>query len=87
MTRATFYVREDPALLNNSVFSGESIYGMKSDMYMYIALRKKLEAAGMNIATQDLHPVAESDVVVVLNETGFFQELQKKGRSRNYILF
>lgn len=86
MRKATLYVREDPALLNNVIFSGDSLYGMKSDMYMYIALKKELEILNIDISTQDLHPVSDSEIVIVLNETGFFRTYKKKPGQKLYLI-
>jgi len=86
MKKATLYVREDPALLNNSVFSGKSLYGMKSDVYMYVALKEEFKKLGVDISTQDINPIAESLFVIVLNETSFFQSYTKPTGQKLYLI-
>jgi hypothetical protein len=86
MLKATLYVREDPALLNNAVFSGKSLYGMKSDMYMYVALRKELGLLGVDLSTQDINPVHSSGFIIVLNETLFFKNYQKTKEQKLYLI-
>lgn len=86
MIKATLYVREDPALLNNEVFSGKSLYGMKSDMYMYVALRRELAKSHIDLSTQDIYPVENSEIVIVLNETAFFRNYKKGKTQKLYLI-
>jgi hypothetical protein len=86
MLKATLYVREDPALLNNRIFSGESLYGMKSDVYMYVALQKELRKLNVDISTQDINPITEADFILVLNETLFFRNYRKPPGQRLYLI-
>lgn len=86
MLKATLYVREDPALLNNAIFSGKSLYGMKSDMYMYVALQKELRALGVDLSTQDINPVGSSEFIIVLNETFFFKTYKKPKGQKLYLI-
>jgi hypothetical protein len=52
--KATFYVLEDPALLQNGIFLNEAFYGMKNCAFMFIALRNQLARYGIDLATQDI---------------------------------
>lgn len=86
MIKATLYVREDPAMLANAIFSGKALYGMKSDMYMYVALKEEFKKIGIDLNTQDLSPVTESTFVLVLNETTFFRTYQKPAGQKLFLI-
>ncbi|QNP52630.1 glycosyltransferase family 10 domain-containing protein [Hymenobacter qilianensis] len=75
--KATLYVREDPVLLENRIFSGESLYGMKSDTYLYVALRDELAKKGVDLATQDIHPPEDSDLIISLDQPLYFQNFTR----------
>ncbi|MDO7874158.1 glycosyltransferase family 10 [Hymenobacter sp. ASUV-10] len=77
LLKATLFVRPDAALLNNGVFSGAPLHGMKSDMYQFIALRHELRRHGIELATQDIHPPQESALVLVLDQVEAFQDFQR----------
>ena len=77
LLKITLFVRPDPALLGNGVFSGEPIGGMKSDMYQFVALRYELRRHGLELATQDIHPPQDSVLVLALDQVDFFQQYQR----------
>lgn len=86
MIKATLFVREDPAMLNNAIFSGRSLYGMKNDMYMYTGLREELNRQGVDISTQDINPAEQSSFIIVLNETSFFRSYVKPAGQKLYLI-
>ncbi|QNH61479.1 glycosyltransferase family 10 domain-containing protein [Hymenobacter sediminicola] len=71
--KATLYVHHDAALLGNKIFSDEPINGMKRDTYLYAALCKVLSQRGIELATQDIHPPQESDLIICLDQPMQFQ--------------
>lgn len=86
MIKACLFVREDPALLNNRFFSETTLYGMKSDMYMYVQLKKDFQLRGVDLSTQDINPVKDSTIVIVLNETGSFVNYSKPEGQHLYLI-
>lgn len=85
--KTTLYVREDPAFLENAVFSGSPLYGMKSDMYMFIDLRRQLALHGVELSTQDILPTEQADTVLVLDQVMDFQDYRKQpGQQLHLIL-
>lgn len=75
--KATLFVRPDPALLGNKVFSAVTIGGMKSDMYQFVSLRYELRRYGLELATQDIHPPHESALVLSLDQVDFFHRYER----------
>ena len=86
MRKATFIVREDPALLNNQVFSGNALYGMKSDTYLYVALQQELRTRGFDLATQDLNPVAESELIISLDQVLPYRDVVARPGQRWFLI-
>jgi hypothetical protein len=86
MIKATFLVREDPALLNNAIFSGDPLYGMKSDNYMSIDLKKVLAEQDIDLATQDIHPLNESTLVISLDQVTNLQDYKKPDNQLLYLV-
>lgn len=79
MKKISFIVRNDPALLNNRIFSGESLYGMKCDNYPFIALKDRFNALGVRFDTYDLLPPNEADIIICLDEVNTFQQFDTVG--------
>lgn len=71
--RATLYVDDDPALLNNGIFFNEAFYGMKNCAFMIESLRQILARYGIELGTQDVFPPEKSDFVIGLDQTLPFQ--------------
>lgn len=86
MIRYCLYVREDLAAMGDAFFEAKELYGMRSDTYMYRALRDYLFNKGIRLHTQYLHPPEESEVIICLNETGFFQHYQRSPQNKKIIL-
>lgn len=72
MTKICLYVRDDEQLMNNGIFNSESLYGMKSDGYMFAALKKELISRGIEISTQDLISPEDADFVIHLDQVPQF---------------
>ncbi|MBL7919632.1 MAG: hypothetical protein JNJ40_04915 [Bacteroidia bacterium] len=66
------FVREDLALLKEDFFNSTELNGMKSDTYMYRDLKKYLKEKGIDLNTQLINKPEDCEVVICLNETGFF---------------
>ena len=71
--KASLYVIDDPALLNKCIFFNEAFYGMKNCDFMYESLRQILVRYGVEMATQDIFPPEESDLVIGLDQALPFQ--------------
>ena len=84
--KATLLVRPDIALLNNRIFSGEALYGMKSDTYLYIALQQELRVRGIELATQDVHPLNEADIIVSLDQVEAMQDFVRRPSQSCYLI-
>ncbi|MFM7853180.1 MAG: glycosyltransferase family 10 domain-containing protein [Flammeovirgaceae bacterium] len=72
INRISFIVRNDPALLQNRIFSGEPLYGMKSDNYPFISLQSELMQRGIEFSTHDVLPPASADAIICLDEVNSF---------------
>jgi hypothetical protein len=88
MIKATFYVADDgPEYLQNRVFTAEYFSnGLKNYLFMFAELRRHLEAHGINLATQDIHPVAESPIVIAIDQVTFFQSYQRQLGQQLYLI-
>lgn len=86
MVKATLFVREHPCLINNIIFSGEPMEGMKSDAFMFIELRRLLAQHGVALATQDIYPPADSAFVLCVDNTLPFQTMRKPAGQPWYLL-
>ncbi|UOG76002.1 glycosyltransferase family 10 [Hymenobacter tibetensis] len=84
--KATFYVLEDPALLQNGIFLNEAFYGMKNCAFMFIALRNQLARYGIDLATQDIHPPEESEFVISLDNSLPFQDAPWQKSRKSYLI-
>jgi len=84
--KATFFVLEEPDFLQNRIFSGESINGVKNYGFLFTDLRKMLAQQGIDLATQDLHPAAESDLIIALDQTVELQQLKLRPSAKVYLL-
>jgi hypothetical protein len=80
------FVREDLAVLKNDFFDKEDLNGMKSDTYMYKELRLFLSNAGIDLNTQYTNKPEESDVIICLNETGFFMNYKRQKVNKLIVL-
>jgi len=86
MIKATLYVREHPCLSNDAIFSGAPMEGMKSDAFMLIELRRQLAEHGIALATQEVHPPAESAFVISHDHTLPFQAMTRAAGQKWYLL-
>jgi hypothetical protein len=86
--KATFYVSDDgPDYLNNNVFTATHFSnGLKNYLFMFADLRQQLAAAGINLATQDIHPVEESELVIAIDQVAFFQTYTRRPGQRLYLI-
>jgi hypothetical protein len=80
------YVREDLASLKPSFFDAAELYGMKTDLYMYKELRAFLQTKNIHLDTQNIHSPEDSEVVICVNETGYFQQYRRSTRNRLLVL-
>ncbi len=71
----SFIVRNDPALLQNNIFTDNPLYGMKSDNYPFKALKQELAKRGVEFNTYDITPPQEADLVICLDEVPTFKTL------------
>jgi len=86
ISKVCLFVREDLALLGDAFFEAEELYGMKSDTYMYKALRDSLKQNGIHLDTQYKNSPEDSDVVICLNETLFFVNYKRSLKNKKLIL-
>ncbi len=78
MQKATLYVRSGDFLTNNGIFNAAAFGSrMKSDGYPFVALKKELAKLDIDIATQDIHPVADSKYVFCLDYPDHFLNIIK----------
>jgi len=74
--KISFIIRKDPALLNNNIFNNETIYGMKSDNYCFVALKNSFFKLGIEFSTYDIIPPHEADIIICLDEVNTFKQLK-----------
>jgi hypothetical protein len=84
--KATLYVVEDPALLQNGIFFNESFYGMKNSAFMFSALREHLAQHGIELATQDIHLPEDSELVIGLDNSLPFQKAAWRSSRKTYLI-
>ncbi|OGX81660.1 hypothetical protein BEN47_19015 [Hymenobacter lapidarius] len=86
--KATFYVADDgPDYLNNHIFTATHFSnGLKNYLFMFADLRRQLAAAGIDLATQDLHPMADSELVIAIDQVQFFQTYERRPGQRLYLI-
>jgi hypothetical protein len=72
--------------MGDAFFEAEEFYGMKSDTYMYKALRDVLKREGISLGTQYKNRPEDSDVVICLNETLFFVNYKRSSKNKKLIL-
>lgn len=80
------FVREDLAFLKEDFFEAKELAGMKSDTYMYKALRDFLAEKGIDLNTQSNNLPEDSEVIICLNETSFFTHYKRQKKNRLLIL-
>ncbi|MDF7810195.1 glycosyltransferase family 10 [Hymenobacter sp. YC55] len=84
--KATLYVIEDPVLLQNGIFLNKSFYGMKNNAFMFASLRTDLAEHNIDLATQDIHPPEESDLLISLDNCLPFQKAVWRAGRKNYLV-
>jgi hypothetical protein len=84
--KATFFVLNEPDFLQNRIFSGESINGVKNYGFLFTDLQKILAEQGIELATQDINPPTESDLIIALDQTIELQHLKLKPTAKSYLL-
>ena len=84
--RATLYVVDDPVLLNNGIFFNESFYGMKNSAFMFETLRQQLKRFGIELATQDIHPPEQADLVISVDQTLPFQQAAWRAKHQYLVI-
>jgi hypothetical protein len=84
--RICLFVRQDEAMLNNRIFSNTILYGMKTDTYMYTRLKEELNANQCEIATQDIIRPEDAELIICVNETGFFTSYKRPGNQKIYLI-
>jgi hypothetical protein len=72
MEQYCLFVREDLSEMRETLFESETLYGMKSDLYMYKDLKRALAEINIYLSTQYIVKPEEADVIICLNETVFF---------------
>ena len=85
-TKYCLFLREDLAALKDDFFDKEDLYGMKTDTYMYKELRNFLRAKGIDLNTQYINKPEESEVIICLNETEYFQTYERNKINRLLLL-
>ena len=80
------FVRQDLADLQPGLFEADELYGMKSDLYMYKDLKEYLSTKNIDLNTQNVNSPTESDVILCLNETGFFENYQRTPANKKLAL-
>lgn len=86
MKKYCLFVREDLAALGDAFFEAEELYGMRSDTYMYKALRNALKKEDIDLHTQYKQRPEDCEVIICLNETGFFQSYKRSPLNRKLLL-
>lgn len=85
--KATFYVPVESNFLNNAIFLAKTFpNGIKNYAFMFVSLRQQLAAQGVDLATQDIHPPEESDLVIAFDEVAFFQTYQRRPGQLMYLI-
>lgn len=84
--KATFFVLNEPDFFGNRIFGDEPINGVKNYGFMFAALRQQLAAHGIDLATQDIHPPEDSELIIALDEVDFFRAYQRRPGQRIYLL-
>ena len=85
-TKYCLFLREDLAALKDDFFDKEDLHGMKADTYMYKELRNFLRAKGIDLNTQHINKPEESEVIICLNETKYFQTYERNKTNRLILL-
>lgn len=76
------FVREDLALLKEDFFNNEELNGMKSDTYMYKDLKNYLKEKGIDLNTQLINKPEDCEVIICLNETGYFVNYKRSSKNK-----
>jgi hypothetical protein len=86
MKTCCLFVREDLAAMGNRFFEQPEINGMKSDTYMYKDLKNFLATKNIDLNVQSIHKPEESDLIICLNETGYFTSYRRNERNKQLLL-
>lgn len=86
MLKYCLHVREDLAALKDGFFEAREFYGMKSDLYMYRELRNFLFTQGIDLNTQQVNAPGESDVIICVNETAYFEHYTRTPANKLLVL-
>ena len=84
--KATLVVLNEPDFLQNRIFSDLPINGVKNYGYMFAELRRQLAAQGIDLATQDINPPENSQLVIGLDEVAFFKTYQRQPGQHLYLM-
>ncbi|WP_460584668.1 glycosyltransferase family 10 domain-containing protein [Hymenobacter arcticus] len=84
--KATLVVLDELDFLQNRIFSDLPIKGVKNYGYMFAELRRQLAERGIDLATQDIHPPEQSELVIGLDVVDFFQTYHRQPGQRLYLL-
>jgi hypothetical protein len=80
------FLRDDLLVHTRDIFDAETLYGMKSDMYMYTELKNYLHSQNIFLNTQNIHPPESCEVVICVNETPFFETYKRSSINKLLIL-
>jgi alpha(1,3/1,4) fucosyltransferase len=86
MEQYCLFVREDLSEMRETLFESETLYGMKSDLYMYKDLKRALAEINIYLSTQYIVKPEEADVIICLNETVFFTTYKRTVKNKKVVL-
>ncbi len=86
MRTCCFFVRPDLAAMGASLFEQSELYGMKSDLYMYVHLKHYLHERNILFNTQTFIPPESADIIICLNETSYFETYKPSTKNTLMVL-
>lgn len=84
--KATLYVVEDPALMQNGIFFSKAFYGMKNSAFMFASLRTVLAQYGIDLSTQDINPPEYSELVIGVDMALPFKQASWDRGQKKYLV-
>ena len=87
--KATLFVLHEPDFLDfisNRIFSALPVSGIKNYGYMFAAMRRQLAEKGIDLATQDINPPEEAELIISVDQVAFFQTYQRRVGQRIYLM-
>jgi hypothetical protein len=73
-------------LIDDGIFSGLPMQGMKSDAFMFVELRRQFAEQGLRLATQHIHAPDKSKFILCLDNVLPLQNFAKKSGQYLYLI-